>query len=145
MPMGSSPHSAVYLTHMYADYYNRISFAFEREMVAAAGSEGVKVAADLFIEAGHACAFNTMGGNVGDFAEWDALVLPMLKTREDWLFGIVGCTNALGWGIWKVLDVTPDGGHLPHLQRLRGRWATVACMELPITVIPIWQPAERQA
>lgn len=105
---GLIPAFGVYLTRMYADYYNRISFAFEREMVAAAGSEGVKVAADLFIEAGHACAFNTMGG-IMTSPEWDALVRPMLKTREDWLFGIVACTNALGWGIWKVLDVTPDG------------------------------------
>ena len=97
----------VYLTRMYADYYNRISFAFEREMAAAAGSEGVEVAADLFIEAGHVCAFNTMGG-IMTSAEWDALVLPMLRTREDWLFGIVACTNALGWGTWKVLDISPE-------------------------------------
>ncbi len=104
---GLIPAFGVYLTRMYADYYNRISFAFEREMVAAAGSEGVKVAADLFIEAGHVCAFNTMGG-IMISPEWDALILPMLKTREDWLFGIVSCINALGWGTWKVIDVTPD-------------------------------------
>jgi hypothetical protein len=105
---GLIPAFGVYLTRMYADYYNRISFAFEREMVALTGSEGVKVAAELFIEAGHVCAFNTMGG-IMTSPEWDALVLPMFKTREDWLFGIIACTNALGWGIWKVLDVTPDG------------------------------------
>lgn len=105
---GLIPAFGVYLTHMYADYYNRISFAFEREMVAAAGPEGVAVAKDLFIEAGHACAFNTMGG-IMISPEWDALVLPMLKTREDWLFGIVAVINAVGWGIWKVLDVAPDG------------------------------------
>lgn len=97
----------VYLTRMYAEYYNRISFAFEQQMTTLAGRQGVDVAADLFIEAGHVCAFNTMGG-IMTSAEWDALVLPMLKTREDWLFGIVACTNALGWGTWKVLDVTPD-------------------------------------
>ena len=105
---GLIPAFGVYLTRMYADYYNRISFAFEREMVAAAGPEGVAVSADLFIEAGHACAFNTMGG-IMTSAEWDGMILPMLKTREDWLYGIVACTNALGWGVWKVLDVTPRG------------------------------------
>jgi hypothetical protein len=104
---GLIPAFGVYLTHMYADYYNRISFAFEHNMVAAAGREGIDVAASLFIEAGHVCAFNTMGG-IMTSPEWDALVLPMLRTREDWLFGIVACINALGWGIWKVLDVTPD-------------------------------------
>lgn len=97
----------VYLTRMYGDYYNRISFAFEQQMTTLAGRQGVDVVAELFIEAGHVCAFNTFGG-IMTSAEWDALVLPMLKTREDWVFGIVGCVNALGWGVWKVLDVTPD-------------------------------------
>jgi hypothetical protein len=105
---GLIPAFGVYLTRMYADYYNRISFAFEHEMVAAAGSESIAVSADLFIEAGHACAFNTMGG-IMTSPEWDGMILPMLKTREDWLYGIVACTNALGWGVWKVLDVTPRG------------------------------------
>ena len=104
---GIIPAFGVYVTRMYADYYNRISFAFEREMVAAAGRHGIDVASSLFIEAGHVCAFHTMGG-IMTSPEWDALVLPMLTTREDWLFGIVACINALGWGTWKVLDVTPD-------------------------------------
>ena len=34
--------------------------------------------------------------------EWDAVVGPMLETREDWVRGIVGVINALGWGVWKV-------------------------------------------
>jgi hypothetical protein len=105
-PEGLIPAFGVYLTRMYADYYNRISFAFEREMAAVAGAEGIEVAAELFIEAGHVCAFNTMGG-IMTSPEWGALILPMLRTREDWLFGIIACVNALGWGTWKVLDVTP--------------------------------------
>ncbi len=75
-------------------------------MTTLAGRQGVDVAAELFIEAGHACAFNTFGG-IMTSAEWDALVLPMLKTREDWVFGMVGCVNALGWGTWKVLERHP--------------------------------------
>ena len=102
---GMIPAFGVYLTRMYADYYNRISFAFERELVGVSGRVGLEVASGLFIEAGHVCAFNTMGG-IMTSAEWDALILPMLKTRQDWLFGIVACVNALGWGTWKVLDVT---------------------------------------
>jgi len=104
---GMIPAFGVYLTRMYADYYNRISFAFERNMVAVSGREGIEVASRLFIEAGHVCAFNTMGG-IMISPEWDALVLPMLKTRQDWLFGIVACVNALGWGTWKVLDATQE-------------------------------------
>jgi len=102
---GMIPAFGVYLTRMYADYYNRISFAFERELIGVSGRTGIEVASGLFIEAGHVCAFNTMGG-IMTSAEWDGLVLPMLKTRQDWLYGIVACVNALGWGTWKVLDVT---------------------------------------
>jgi predicted hydrocarbon binding protein len=96
----------LYLTRLYADYYNRISFAFEREMTEAAGRQGVEVAAGLFIEAGHICAFNTLGG-IMTSPEWDALVLPMLKTREDWVHGLVAWWNACGYGVAKVLHVSP--------------------------------------
>jgi hypothetical protein len=98
----------LYLTRLYADYYNRISFAFEREMAQAAGGQGVEVAAGLFTEAGHICAFNTLGG-IMISPEWDALVLPMLKTREDWFHGIFAWWNAGGYGVTKVIDVSPTG------------------------------------
>jgi hypothetical protein len=105
---GLIPAFGVYVTRLYADYYNRISFAFEREMTALAGREGVEVAANLFIEAGHVCAFNTMGGIMVS-PEWDALTLPMLKTREDWFHGMTAWWNACGYGVAKVLDVSPTG------------------------------------
>lgn len=98
----------LYLTRLYGDYYNRISFAFEREMTEAAGRQGVEVAADLFIEAGHICAFNTLGG-IMTSPEWDALVLPMLKTREDWFHGIFAWWNACGYGLAKVIEVSATG------------------------------------
>jgi hypothetical protein len=98
----------LYLTRLHADYYNRISYAFEREMTAAAGRQGVEVAADLFIEAGHVCAFNTLGG-IMTSPDWDALVLPMLKTREDWFHGIFAWWNGCGYGVAKVMDVSPTG------------------------------------
>jgi hypothetical protein len=103
---GLIPLFGLYLTRLHADYYNRISYAFEREMTAAAGRQGVEVAADLFIEAGHVCAFNTMGG-IMTSPEWDALVLPMLKTREDWVHGIVAWWNGGGYGAAKVVDLSP--------------------------------------
>lgn len=103
---GLIPVFGVYASRLHADYYNRISFAFEREMAAAAGNEGVKVAAGLFIEAGHICAFNTMGG-IMTSPEWDALMSPMLKTRKDWVHGIVAWWNACGYGAGKVVDLSP--------------------------------------
>lgn len=103
---GLIPAFGVYITRLSSDYYNRISFAFEREMIAVAGPQGVEAAANLFIEAGHVCAFFTMGG-IMTSPEWDALVLPMLKTREDWVHGIVACWNACGYGLCKVIELSP--------------------------------------
>jgi predicted hydrocarbon binding protein len=103
---GLIPIFGLYLTRLHADYYNRISFAFEREMTALAGRQGVETAANLFIEAGHVCAFFTMGG-IMTSPEWDALVGPTLKTREDWVHGIVAWWNGGGYGVCKVLDVSP--------------------------------------
>jgi hypothetical protein len=96
----------LYLTRMCADYYNRISFAFEQEMTKAAGRQGVEVSAGLFTEAGHVCAFNTMGG-IMTSPEWDALAGPMLKTREDWFHAIMAWFNGGGYGTNKVIDVSP--------------------------------------
>ena len=115
---GLIPVFGVYATRMYADYYNRISYAFEQEMTTLAGREGVEVAANLFVEAGHVCGFYTMGGIMCS-PEWDALVLPMLKTREDWFHGIFAWWNACGYGVGKVTGGLPDRGDGPRLQRLR--------------------------
>jgi hypothetical protein len=46
---GMIPAFGVYLTRMYADYYNRISFAFERELIGVSGRTGIEVASGLFI------------------------------------------------------------------------------------------------
>ncbi|HHO51792.1 MAG TPA: hypothetical protein ENK18_13175, partial [Deltaproteobacteria bacterium] len=61
-PQGVIPAFGVYLTRHYANYYNRISFEFLREMDAQFGEMGVEIAEPLLVEAGHVCAFNTFGG-----------------------------------------------------------------------------------
>ncbi|MFZ3229344.1 MAG: 4-vinyl reductase [Pseudobdellovibrio sp.] len=105
---GMIPAFGVYLTRHYANYYNRISFEFVREMMTKFGQEGVDAAEPLLIEAGHQCAFNTFGG-IMTSKEWDALILPQLKSKEDWVHGIVACVNALGWGRWQVTNVSKAG------------------------------------
>lgn len=102
---GLIPAFGVYLTRMYADYYNKISFQFERELSAVPG--GIGLANSLLIEAGHICGFNTMGG-IMKSDEWKGLVLPMIKTKEDWMHGIVACINAIGWGIWRIEELIPE-------------------------------------
>lgn len=103
---GLIPAFGLYLTFHYADYYNRISF----ETLHAAKARGEKAFVDAhaaLIEAGHVCAFNTFGG-VMVSQEWDAVVGPMLERREDWVHGIVGVINTMGWGAWKVDALEPD-------------------------------------
>ncbi|HHO50794.1 MAG TPA: hypothetical protein ENK18_07930 [Deltaproteobacteria bacterium] len=102
---GFIPAFGVYLTRHYANYYNRISFEFLRSLLDSFGSDGLQVARELLVEAGHVCAFNTFGG-IMTSSEWDALIRPSLQSREDWVHGIVAAVNALGWGRWQVSEVS---------------------------------------
>lgn len=102
---GLIPAFGVYLTRHYANYYNRISYEFERRLGELHPSllEPARLA---LIEAGHRCAFHTFGG-IGQSAEWDGLILPQCRDRADWFHGIVACANALGWGCWRTAELVP--------------------------------------
>ncbi|HEB54588.1 MAG TPA: hypothetical protein ENI87_15160 [bacterium] len=104
---GLIPAFGVYLTRHYANYYNRISFEFERKMTELFAAEGVSVAKPLLVEAGHVCAFNTFGGIMMS-PEWDGLIKPTLKNDEDWVHGMTAAVNALGWGRWQIQELKKD-------------------------------------
>lgn len=106
---GLIPAFGVLLTRMYADYYNRISFEFENQLKEVTGAQGLEVARSLLVEAGHVCAFNTFGG-IMTSTEWDAMILPSLTTREDWVAAVLAVANAFGWGVWRAIEVTPERG-----------------------------------
>ncbi len=97
----------VMLTRMFSNYYVLISFKFLNKMNEEMGEDGVQIAEELLIEAGHICAFNTFGG-IMESAEWNGMIKPMLKTREDWVHGIVACCNTLGWGHYEVKELIPN-------------------------------------
>lgn len=101
---GLIPRFGVMLTHHFANFYNRISFEFIRRM---ADTGLLEAAEDLLIEGGLRCAFHTFGG-IMTSAEWDAVIKPQCKTQEDWVHGMVATVNALGWGVWRVVDLAPD-------------------------------------
>lgn len=105
---GAIPAFGVHLTRHYANYYNRISFEFLKDVRAMFGDDGIEVAQPLLVEAGHVCAFNTFGG-IMTSAPWDALIKPTLKSKEDWVHGMCAAVNALGWGRWQCTDVSRDG------------------------------------
>src|SRR5262249_24932462 len=93
---GAIPAFGGYLTRHYAKYYNLISFEFERLFRQKSGEEGGEAATTLLTEAGHVCAFHTYGG-IMKSAEWYGLIVPMIKSKEDWIHGMVAVVNALGW------------------------------------------------
>ncbi len=101
---GLIPQFGVTLTRGFADYYNKSSFRFARAVEEELGS--IDFATEMLVEAGHICGFNTMGG-IMTSPEWDAVVEPMIETREDWLHGIVAAINALGWGVWRIEELDP--------------------------------------
>lgn len=97
----------VVLTNHFADYYNRISY----ETYFAMRNAGMpdEESKEMFIQAGHICAFNTFGGIMSS-PEWYSLVAPTCDTREDWLHGMIAVINALGWGVFRVekIDVEKE-------------------------------------
>lgn len=103
---GLIPAFGLYLTKHFADYYNRISYgllgAFIREL-----PELEEDAIALLTEAGHVCSFHTFGGIMVS-VEWDAVVMPMIETREDWVKGMIGVINALGWGRYRLQELVPN-------------------------------------
>lgn len=102
---GLIPAFGLHLTRHLADYYNRVSFGFHAALLRAAPELGAD-AEQLLIEAGRVCAFNTFGGIMTSM-EWDAVVLPMCESREDWVRGMVAIINILGWGRWEIDALTP--------------------------------------
>ena len=96
----------VSLTRHYANYYNLLGYRFDQQMEAVAGPAAAIAVRLLLVEAGQVCAFNTFGG-IMESAEWEGLIKPMIKTTEDWVYGMVSVVNALGWGRWSVASLTP--------------------------------------
>lgn len=92
------------LTNHFADYYNRISydayFTLKNAGVPDAESK------EMFIQAGHICAFNTFG-RIMISPEWFERVVPMCDTKEDWLHGIIAVINTLGWGVYRLEKLVP--------------------------------------
>ena len=101
---GLIPAFGVYLTRHFANYYNYISYEAAKAITEATGEP--ELARDLFIEAGHWCAFYTYGG-IMESEEWYGLIAPQCQTREDWISGIIAVGNAFGWGYWTVTELQP--------------------------------------
>jgi hypothetical protein len=93
------------LTNHFADYYNRISY----ETYFALRQIGIpeEDCKEMFIQAGHICAFNTFG-RIMSSPEWDKTIAPMCSSREDWLHAMIAIINVLGWGIYRIEKIVVE-------------------------------------
>ncbi|MCK5719266.1 MAG: hypothetical protein KAH84_04865 [Thiomargarita sp.] len=87
------------LTNHFADYYNRISYETYFALCDAGIPE--EDSKEMFIQAGHVCAFNTFG-RIMCSTEWYNLIVPMCQNKDDWLHGMVAIINILGWGVYRI-------------------------------------------
>jgi hypothetical protein len=81
------------------------SYRFEEELDKVGGIEGF--AKPLLIESGHISGFNTFGG-IMTSEVWNTLILPMLSSKEDWVYGMVSVINAFGWGHWHIQELVDN-------------------------------------
>ena len=97
---GIIPLFGVYLSMISVQYYNRISFSFEKK--AADRNHAQK----LLVEAGQECGYATFQG-IRNSWEWEEVVEPMIETVEDQIHCFVSIAIALGWGDLVVQEVVP--------------------------------------
>lgn len=97
----------VYLVRNQSDYVNRLQIEFVKAMEAVAGEYGETLATELLLEAGHACGFFTYGG-IMTSNEWNTVVRPLLKTKEDWIKGLAALVNTMGWGYHTAVELSPQ-------------------------------------
>jgi predicted hydrocarbon binding protein len=100
---GVIPIFGVYLSVFSVQYYNRLSFDFEKKM----GKRREKEAERLLIEAAQECGYATFQG-IRNSWEWEELVGPMLKSKEDQIHGFMAVSVAFGWGDMKVEHLVPN-------------------------------------
>jgi predicted hydrocarbon binding protein len=94
------------LTQLWSDFYNRVSYRFEREVPTALGNKFVNLPALVLTEAGHSYAFHTFGGILCS-ERWRDHVAPLLSSPDDWFHAVVALINTLGWGSWRVHALVP--------------------------------------
>jgi hypothetical protein len=100
---GIIPLFGVYLSLFFVQYYNKLSFDFERMM----GAEQASKSEELLLEAAQECGYATFQG-IRNSAEWDELVEPMIETKEDQIYSFAAVAVAFGWGDLEVRELIPN-------------------------------------
>ena len=100
---GIIPLFGVYLSIFSTDYYNRLSFEFEKKMSLLNRKDKSQA---LLIAAAQECGYATFQG-IRNSWEWDEIVLPMIATPEDQIQGFTAVAVAFGWGDLEVRQLIP--------------------------------------
>ena len=100
---GIIPLFGVYLSLFSVEYYNKISFEFERKMGKKRESEAEK----LLIAASQEWGYATFQG-IRSSREWEELVMPMIESEEDQIYGFCAFAMAFGWGDMEIKELIPE-------------------------------------
>lgn len=98
---GIIPLFGVYLSFLSVQYYNTLSFGFERMMA------NTQDASSLLVAAAQECGYATFHG-IRNSWEWDEVVTPMVEHKEDLILGFASVAVAFGWGDLIVNKLIPD-------------------------------------
>lgn len=99
---GIIPLFGVYLSLFSTQYYNQLSFDFEKRM----GPRRQDEAKNLLISAAHECGYATFEG-IRNSYEWEQVVVPMIESREDEIRGFAAVAVAFGWGDLEIVEIIP--------------------------------------
>jgi hypothetical protein len=99
---GIIPLFGVYLSLLPVQYYNRISFNFEKKI----GPPREAEAESLLTKAAQECGYATFQG-IRNSWEWDEIVKPMIDRQEDQIMGFAAVAVAFGWGDLEVQKLVP--------------------------------------
>jgi hypothetical protein len=80
--------------------------SFAKNMVDAASGDIIEAVEELLVNAAHECGYHTGHGIVSSM-EWDAVVKPMLETREDLLHAALAICTAWGWADAEAVELEP--------------------------------------
>ena len=100
---GIIPLFGVYLSLFSTQYYNQLSFDFEKRM----GPRCQKESKSLLISAAHECGYATFEG-IRNSPEWEQVVAPMIESKEDEIRGFAAVAVAFGWGDLEIVEIIPD-------------------------------------
>ncbi|MBW2502225.1 MAG: 4-vinyl reductase [Deltaproteobacteria bacterium] len=97
---GIIPLFGVYLSMIPVDFYNKISFGFEKQM------QQPDEAESLLVNAAQECGYATFAG-VRSSREWAEVVQPMISNDKDQIYSFVSIAIAFGWGDLGVRELIP--------------------------------------